>query len=241
MNPPLLGEVVRRDGHLSHLAVEGYVLDMLDASARAEVEAHLTTCAACRARVEALRADEAAARAPETPVPANNRRWAGLALAAAVLLAVIPVLSSEPQVRTKGSFDLRVMADEGDVSRALGLVDKVRPGQRIGFQVAARDEGFLAIVGVDDTGAAYACYPPGGEMVSFASGDRAIDLPRAVRVDAASRYEHIVGLHCDTPYAMKDVKARLETVAAEGVADILASDLFSDCRQREVHLRKATP
>jgi hypothetical protein len=74
---------------------ELYALGLTDRDRDAEIEAHLTDCADCRARVIAAEAAAAALAATLPPVPAAARRqtwWPALATAAAVVFAATTVV-----------------------------------------------------------------------------------------------------------------------------------------------------
>lgn len=237
-----LQDPFRRDGHLSHMAVEGWVLELLGDS-RGTVHAHLEQCPQCRHRVdEVIRHERGVMQAPSSvsdlPTPANRGRFAMLAAMTAAAVAMVAVLPEEPEMRRKGGdFAMTVFADEGDHARALESKDVVDADQRIGFQVQIAEPGHVVIVGVDDRGGAYPCYPLDGASASLDTRG-AVDLKAAVQLDGLSGTEHLVGLLCDEPVEVAEVVTRLQEATADDPAGLLGGTLVDGCLQYEVVLTK---
>ena len=84
---------------MNHLDDEAelYALGMLDPAREAEIEAHLSECDACRARVvdaEFAAASLAAALRPMPPVTARRTWWTTVATAAAIVFAATTAFES---------------------------------------------------------------------------------------------------------------------------------------------------
>jgi len=92
---------------------ELYALGLTDRDRNAEIEAHITDCADCRARVIAAEAAAAALAATLPPVPAAARRqtwWPALATAAAVVFAATAA------VQGSASYTARAELERTDVA-----------------------------------------------------------------------------------------------------------------------------
>ncbi|MCC6622754.1 MAG: hypothetical protein IT385_15945 [Deltaproteobacteria bacterium] len=204
-----------RGGHLSELALDVY---RYDPGPHPEVESHLTACDACRAALAALVAEDAAAR---VPVPRARRRrplaWiagATTLLAAAAVAIIVtrpaPAAPDADGLRLKGgAFDLEVFVHDGERTRAVVSGDVVHPGERVGFRVRGREPGYLLVIGRDDQGNSYMCYPSGEVGVAvaqtFPETPEPQVLPVAMRFDDVLGSEHIVALLCPAPFAAADL------------------------------------
>lgn len=214
--------VLDRAGHLSELALDRLRFDPTVApDEKAEADAHLATCAACRDAMAMLASEDASfAVAPRVRVSALRPRistgWIGagvsaLALAAVVLLAVrVRPRDDGDVMRLRGSpIDFEVFVHDGSDSRAVLSGDTVHPGERVGFRVRARDPGYLLVLGHDDTGNRYLCYPEGviGDAiaVAFQESPEPRVLPTAMRFDDILGSEHITAIFCPAPFTAYDV------------------------------------
>lgn len=234
----------RRDGHLTDLALDVLVED----GSLEGTDAHLASCSVCRERLEAAAAVElpelpafsrmpaGASIAQPEPVPAPaNRPWrvvALLAAAAAVLLVVGTQLGGEEDdgIRIKGSgLSLQVFRDEGDHAERLRDGDTIAAGDRLGFRVRNREAGHLMILGLDSRDEAYLCYPQyrDGDSEPVDAAPRAVQLPEAIRMDAAPGTETLVAVFCEDAFTF------------EGMADAVKHDaLPAGCSLDEVALEK---
>ena len=256
-----------RSGHLSELALDRYRFDPPEAAPalRAEVEAHLASCAECRAVLAALEGEDAGfalvppaalvtkAEAANTLAPtteganvvsladhsasrrASRRRmgWvAGVSVLLAAAAAVVLVTQQNPvtvaggpdgfegpdHITLRGSaIDFEIIVDNGRVSRLVASGDTVHPGERMAFRVKAREDGWLAVVGRDDTNVAYACYPQGADLaavqaVAIVHATEPKDLPVAMRFDAVIGTERLSAVFCDAPFT----GAEAAKLAADG-------------------------
>ncbi|MEN0062289.1 MAG: hypothetical protein AAGA48_09060 [Myxococcota bacterium] len=208
---------LRRDGHLSDLAIE-YALDGEPLEGTTE---HLEHCDMCSARLRAA----GGVVVPPRRVRRPPRWWyaaAPLAMAATALL----VLSSSPDgIRVKGGgVELQVFRDEGPKSRRLAPGDEVAPGDRLGFRVRVREEGHIMVVGTDGQQPPYLSYPQDAEAsVPFAATDHAVDLDSAIRLDDALGTERLVLLWCETSFEL-DVAERVamdDTVPPGCMVDVV--------------------
>jgi hypothetical protein len=209
----------RRDGHLTDLALE----HTLDGASLEGADAHLSTCHTCADRLQAARAVELpdlrtmpASVQPLAALPAPaNRGWyglVGLLVAAVALFAALPLLrpTTGPSdgIRLRGDgLSLQVFRDAGEISERLRDGDPVAPGDRLGFRVRNRDAGHLLILGLDDAGGAYLCYPQGGggSSVEVRPSGTPRTLPEAVRMDEQRGTERLFAVLCEEPFALDAV------------------------------------
>jgi hypothetical protein len=78
----------------------------------------------------------------------------------------------------------------------------VQPGDRLRFQVRVPGRGYVAVVGIDGTGATTVHYPPGGHAP--AAIDPRLDdvLPGAIELDAAPGDERFFAVYAERPFAL---------------------------------------
>jgi hypothetical protein len=199
--------------------LERYLANDLSPDARAAIDAALTESPELRARLEALRADSAAffVRYPPGPVAARlepaRRRWLvwlPVALASAAA-AVVVVLRPPPEdeATTKGSVALaafRQTADGGAEPLPPGA--RVRPGDRVRFQVTAPD-GFVAILSRDGAGAV-SIYFPFGAATAGAFDARQPLLPVAIALDEVEGRELVWAVHGASAFPLAPLLKQLE-------------------------------
>jgi len=189
--------------------------------ARSQVDGHLSSCAACLARLDELaeahrrlapEMTRAAARlaAEVAPRPLRRRRaviaaaGAILAAAAALLLFLWPRGDQRAGgLRAKGGLSLDLA-----VRRQDGRVDTVLPGERLAagdairFRVASSTAGQLVIVGLDAVGQVSAYVPP----IAIPSG-RGDWLDGAIELDDSPGPERIVAVLCPKSNEVSEVLA----------------------------------
>jgi len=262
--PPWDDQLLTRDGHVSPLALERRHVDAPDPERDAVIDTHLASCARCAAAAAEVEASHgafdlapppdllarAASAAPVIPLRAERPSrlraatlWlAPFAVAALALLIAAPWRDDPDTVRLRGGpFDLEVWVHDGDHARPVTTGDPVHPGDRIGFRVKARQDGHLLVLGVDERGHVYVCYPQEEAAVSapIAATPEPIELEQAMRFDAVPGRERLVGLFCEAPIALSEVAATLrEQAGALTMSDALPR-LRGDCAQREVILLKS--
>lgn len=254
-------DVLDRGGHLSELALDRYRFDPPEPAFRAALEAHLATCAACRDALAALVEEDTActlapphahatplAAAEVIPLSARRRRaaWIGgavaLALAALALFVVRPWVAPPPDADDitvrGGPFDFEVHVHDGERTRPVVDGDVVYPGERMGFRVLLRQDGYLAIIGHDDRGMTYSCYPrpEAGAVASLARAvahartDGPVTLPVAMRFDDTLGDEHITAAFCTFPFEL-----------GPNVVDIADALTQAGCSVTTLTLHKRSP
>lgn len=232
-----------RGGHLTELGLDRLRSEpeRLDPAQRTAADAHLAACALCRDARAALASADLALPLPHLrqrdpvaaviPLSAAARRrrapWVGLglgtlvALAAALVLVVRsepvapPELATPDAVRLKGNpFVFSVWIHDGDAA-AMAARDgfEVRAGQRMGFTVQTDADGHLLVVGRDDTGQRYACFPqvpgPDGRLTAapLPAQRTPFTLPGAMAFDATPGDEHLLAVLCPGPFGEADLPA----------------------------------
>ena len=139
-------------------------------------------------------------------------RWAAplgaLAAAAAVALVLIrrPAVNDQgDDIQTKGGIAL-VIHTAGGSTLATG--DSVAAGERIRFEVAGTQAGFVAVIGTDSAGTRTVYYPYGGSQ-AVAIGDRDRVLPGAIQLDATPGDERFVAVFSTRPFALDPLPSGL--------------------------------
>lgn len=225
--------VLDRGGHLSELTFDRLRYDdALPASERAAIESHLTGCGECRAAMSMLAAEDAAfvvtPRAQVIPLKRPSAgRWIGAGVMAMAAAAAALIATSMPTnqvdlglehvdvMRVRGGpFDFEVFVHDGEGSRAVASGDTVFPGERMGFRVKARETGYLLVIGRDDAGQRYLCYPEGviGDAVAVAitESQEPQTLPKAMRFDDVLGNEHITAIFCPAPFGADEVGENMQ-------------------------------
>lgn len=164
-----------------------------------------------------------------------------LAAAAAVLLLARSDLMGDPNgpegpdriTLRGGAIDFEIIVDDGHASRLVADGATVHPGERMAFRIKVRQAGFVAIVGRDDTGASYACYPQGSELravqaVAVTQAVEPKDLPVALQFDSVVGTERVSAVFCTTPFTAAEAAA----LAADG------ADPREGCHVRTLALQK---
>ena len=242
---------------------------VLDTDLRDAFAEHLQSCAVCRERLKAVQDFDAslelrppteaaqisavsgvsvARLEPRRPRRADKAWWgAGVALAAAAALAL--VMGSGPETvsgseldttRLKGSkLDFEVYVHDGTTSRLVDGGDKVHPGDRVAFRVATRQDGYLLVMGLDQAGSVYVCYPQQNEgmAAAFSASEKAMKLEQAMQFDTQLGRELLVAVWCPDPFHIDDVQRGLHTELSRSHGDGLPL-VRAGCVQRELSLVK---
>ncbi len=247
-----------RDGHLLELGIDGLLAEELSAAERAELDQHLSTCAACQARVDEARALMAqplpalASHTAETEeikppdleqewsAANNNRLWVAtgvlLAVAAALLVVVLPS-GSQPEAFTArgGELSLEVYRQTAGASQLLLDGDGAAPGDTLGFRVRLSEELHFALVGADSNDAVYAIWPPQGGSAAMGPMQAPEQLAAAIQLDATPGIERILAVACDAPFQLSDEQVLSISEAGD------APQVQEGCAQELVRLDKARP
>ena len=231
----------RHDSHLSSPSLDALLADELGAAQRAEAEAHLVSCARCRADADEARAaqrDFAEVVCPRTlarvrgrlVAPPSRRRWLGALAAAATVAALLLVVglrprgAGEPDLMTKGGPSLRLVTRRDGRIFPVQDGSHLRAGDELRFVIAAAPQPYLLLASIDGDGHASIYFPFEGES-SAGIDARAgrVELPGSIVLDGARGPERIFALLSDAPLASARVREALRDVAAGGAATIRAT------------------
>jgi hypothetical protein len=252
-------------GHLSDLTADRFIHDEFDGDEARELDRHLLDCADCRNLIEEMRAfdaqlvgkfgppgietKEATPTPPAKVLSFPTRRAIGsvmaIAAAAALVFFVVQpqdggVIPTPDRVLIKGNpLTWEVQVEDGDTVKPVEPGATVHPGNRVGFKVRTRNDGYLAIIGIDDDGASYTAYPQGGktEAAAWSKSEALVPLEAAMRFDAGQSRERLVAVFCLDPFALKPVIGALEQAkpfSGSGPMRILKTG----CAQRDILLIK---
>ncbi len=188
---------------------------------------HITTCARCRQRVDALRQDAMQGRdaLPELPfsgsAPSSGTRWVGLVVAAAGLLLAVALVqtlvrrdAAEPvrvaTTRTKGRPHLSIFVRRDARMFALDATP-LQAGDALAFSYTSVNETAFALFDVD-AGEVTRIHPAGKDTVQLDAGVD-VDLGLAVEFDGSRSQESIVAVFCAQSVSMDVLERALASQA----------------------------
>ena len=122
-------------------------------------------------------------------VTRTRRTWlapaaGGLALAAAVLLAVLPKGSEAPGTRRKGGERIGFFVKRGEVVTRGQTGEHVRPGDSLRFTYTSSEPRHLAILSLDGAQHASVYFPSGGRAEPLPAGVRKVPTMTTSRISA---------------------------------------------------------
>ncbi len=201
---------------------------------------HLETCSACRAAVEALRAERerflqthpsdafiGQLAADQVSIPRPQRRWVlGSALAmAAAAVVVIGLRLEAPKMRLKGpglQWSVFVGGDGGP-GRRYRRSEALKPGQLLQIAVRTETPGYLAVLNLDDRGRVTPYISGEGDRPLSVSASTGLSpLPQAIRLDAFVGRELVVLAFSPNPFTVQQVRRLLLESFAETGGDLEA-------------------
>ncbi len=212
--------------------------------------------------LERMPESEAASQASLPHRPANRRvrgaavgRWMSAAAAiAAVVLAVwwfrpapgTPGATEEQgpdvvRVKSGGKLGFKVYVQKPDGAQLVSPQDEVHPGDKIGFRVLAEESQHIMIVGRDERGSGYLCYPQSGRSAQIQTPGQWETLGQAMELDNVLGSEHIVALMCPEAFEFSQIQPPLEGASVRSDLQGRLDTLREGCTQREITLRKTAP
>ena len=210
----------RPDGCISDLRFDHWLAGELDGAQVSELEGHVSSCARCAGRKRELEQQQAeflaaapALRSGRGTVTRTRRTWlapaaGGLALAAAVLLAVLPKGSEAPGTRRKGGERIGFFVKRGELVARGQSGERVRPGDSLRFTYSSSEPRYLAILSLDGAQHASVYFPEGARAQQLPAGADSA-LPSSVELDDVLGTERIMGLFCEAAIELEPVRARL--------------------------------
>ena len=154
----------------------------------------------------------------------------------------------EPPDRTtiKGgtlTFQVHLAAKPGETeTRMVTTGDKVHAGDRAGFRVQAKHDGWLLVLGKDDQGAPYVAYPQAtGKPAKQVATDGLVTLPEAIEFDDVLGNERLVAFFCPEPFTSEAASQALaeDALSNAALSNAAAVAGFQDgCTLRDVKLVK---
>ncbi|TPV96851.1 MAG: DUF4384 domain-containing protein [Myxococcales bacterium FL481] len=262
------GLLFRQDGHLLDLALEAYVADELDPTAKKRAAQHLAGCELCSNRLAEVAsatgafAIEPADRVRQAAVTVSplrrRRRWAavgGGVFATAATIAVLVVASTDAPtsvgptapvtrdgahgVRTKGGrLGLSVLIHDGRDIHVATSRGLFSAGDRLRFRVHPREPGHLMVVGIDAQGTLYPCHPQPGDLAMPVTASSTEML-----LDSAVVLDGVAERENILALLCPDPFTYRDVAtrfAEHGTARVPASPLWDHCAQTEVVLERET-
>jgi hypothetical protein len=234
---------------ISDLELDRLVGGELEPTEERVLLGHAGGCEACRARLEAIRADQRSFAEKQPPFvqpgPTGDGRRAmmlGLApiLAAAACLimlfgrtAVLPVDAPLP-LPTKGGKALEFyVLRHGEVSAGNEQMS-LHPGDTVEFVFSSQRPGYLAILSVDGAGRANVYFPAGADRAAAFQEGLGQPVPVSTILDDTLGDERIYALQCDTAIVLEPIRAALAG-SAEGPPPI------AGCVTHTLRYRKEKP
>jgi len=143
---------------------------------------------------------------PTTPDAATALATA----AAAIAVIIVRPNRGDEDIAVKGEpITLTIHRAGGPGSQPLATGDVVLPGDRIRFEVHAARRGYVAIVGVDGSGATTVYVPfASSDPVDFDPATGAV-LPGAIKLDATPGDEHFYAVYASERFSIDSVAAAL--------------------------------
>jgi hypothetical protein len=206
----------------SDLVLAQYEARSLADPERAQIASHVAACSRCTRWLEEGReafdalpdADkhrivttmlEASKSAKRRPSPA----WIGVfaAAAAAVLVISLPKIDPNEDTTPKGKgLSLRVYRErQGSVEKAL-VGEPFQKDDRLRFEVDLPKPGHVMIVGVEERGDKYRCFPNrGDDSAALPAGERQL-LPDTIQLDESVGQETLHLLLCPEPFGFDDLR-----------------------------------
>jgi len=236
--------------HVAELALRCYRAGEFAADACAEVDRHLASCPACRAKMRVLVEEQRAfereipferfaggvERAQRVPRQRPRRAWvfglSGVLAAAAVALFLVRV-SSPVHNRSKGSSveaTARIASAANSAQRIAppGSQEVLESGYRVRLGYKTAEPRYLAAISVDDGGEVTQLYPEVGPALSVSTTPETVYLPDSLEFTGAGR-ERVFLFMARTPFDVDAAKQAVKSAhqAAKGDLSALPNPAFA--------------
>jgi hypothetical protein len=216
------------DPHLSMLALDAFAINAVSSDARAQAEAHLASCATCRAQATA--AQRMRAELPPylrvRALEAVRRKRTGLSrifllapLALAVLVIVLRLRGGAPagdDLAVKGGPVLQLYALRD--RQVFEVIDgtMLAAGDEIRFAVTPAGATHVLVASIDGSGHVTIYVPYDGTHSAEIEPEGRSELPGSIVLDDAAGPERVVAVFSMAPIAAADVEAELRKRFAGG-------------------------
>jgi len=232
---------------VSDLELDRLVGGELGSTEERELLGHATGCESCRARLEAIRADQRSFAEKQAPLVLPRRtggRRRAMMLGAASTLAAAACLillfgrmavSPEPvTLPTKGGKALQFyVLRHGEVSAGNEQMS-LHPGDAVEFVFSSQMPGYLAILSLDGAGRASVYFPAGADRAAPFPEGFAQPVPVSTILDDTLGTERIYALQCDSAIVLEPIRAAL-AAGADGPPPI------PGCATHTLRYRKEKP
>lgn len=237
--------------HVGELALRCYRAGECAAEACAEVDRHLASCPACRAKLRVLVEEQrdfereipferfagGVERAQRVPRQRPRRTWAtgisGVIAAAAVALFLVKVSSPGSQNRSKGSSveaTARIASTATPAQRSAppGSQDILEPGDRVRLGYKTVDARYLAAISIDDRGEVTPLYPETGPALAVSTTLETVYLPDSLEFTGAGR-ERVFLFLARAPFDLENAKQAVKSAhqAAKGDLSTMPNPAFA--------------
>jgi hypothetical protein len=138
-----------------------------------------------------------------------------------VVVAVRPLLSEAPGVRTKGgaTAELRVGGEDSQRVAPTDAPEALAPGERVRLGYTPDTRKYVLALSVDATGEVTPLYPEGGQSLPVEAGAGMHWLPGSLDFTGAGA-ERVVLVLTDTPVTVEDASAAARKAFETGGRDV---------------------
>jgi len=229
--------------HVAELALRCYRAGELASEACAEVERHLATCPACRAKMRILVEEQrtfereisferfagGVERAQRVPRQRPRRAWvfglSGVVAAAAVALFLVRVSTPGHNRSKGGSVEAmaRIASASASAQRSAppGSQEVLEPGDRVRLGYKTADPRYLAAISVDDSGEVSPLYPETGPAFAVSIALDTVYLPDSLEFTGAGR-ERVYLFLARMPFDLETAKQAVKSAYQAGKGDLSA-------------------
>lgn len=188
------------------------------------LEAHLSGCAACRAYLAELEAEQVAfrvryptdalvARHPAAKPRASFSFWifAGAALASLIIGVVIATRPPPEEVGFKGGGSFTMLVQPvGGLGRALGTNEHLHRGDALRFSFTAPADGHVAVFDLDARGPSTLVPFHGTRPLAVKAGPPTV-FPDSIVLDESTGPEWVIAVFSPAPFELESVLGQLRS------------------------------
>jgi hypothetical protein len=228
----------------SDLTLSELEAELLSADEQLKIRAHVDRCERCRlwladgrAAFEAIaNKDGPAIVAAMHGVAAKPRarfgaRAGGLAAAAAIFVAFLLLQKEPPETTLKGGgLGLKIYRERAGKTSEVGSGAALFPKDRLRFEVDLPKKSQVMIIGVEETGEVYRCFPSASDAsVELAAGPHQL-LPDAIELDDSIGQEWVHLVACGSPFTAEQLRRTKDKIEPP-----------DGCQTRSIRVHKSAP